>query len=120
MDEESALARTDVAIDEFNELIDTLWSPDENAGTRSTRNSEARRDRLHALFADEMRRTGRTAYAAERAVTDYVDHYAPIRPSAASGVQGNLSGARGLRLIEGTDDAIKSAAHRQLMLLRTR
>ncbi|MFG1667621.1 DUF932 domain-containing protein [Streptomyces sp. Y7] len=119
-DEETALARTDLAIDEYNRLIDTLWEPDDTATTRKTRTREARRDRLHSLFAEEAERTGRTAYAAERAVTDYLDHYAPIRPSAASGLKGNKPAARGLRLLEGTDDDLKSTAHRRLMLLRQR
>ncbi|MFD4559060.1 DUF932 domain-containing protein [Streptomyces sp. NPDC058469] len=119
-DEETALARTDLAINEFNELIDSLWEPDDTATPRSTRTREARRDRLHALLAEETERTGRTAYAAERAVTDYLDHYAPIRPSAASGLKGNKPAARGLRLLEGTDDDVKSTAHRRLMLLRRR
>jgi len=119
-DEETALARTDLAINEFNELIDSLWEPDDTATPRSTRTREARRDRLHALLGEESERTGRTAYAAERAVTDYLDHYAPIRPSAASGLKGNKPAARGLRLLEGTDDDVKSTAHRRLMLLRQR
>ncbi|WP_329555250.1 DUF932 domain-containing protein [Streptomyces sp. NBC_00696] len=119
-DEETALARTDLAINEFNELIDSLWEPDDTATPRSTRTREVRRDRLHALLAEETERTGRTAYAAERAVTDYLDHYAPIRPSAASGLKGNKPAARGLRLLEGTDDDVKATVHRRLMLLRQR
>jgi phage/plasmid-like protein (TIGR03299 family) len=119
-DEETALARTNLAIDEFNELIDKLWPLDDAATARSTRTREGRRDRLHSLFVAEAERTGRTAYAGERAVTDYVDHYAPIRPSAASGLKGNKSAARGLRLLEGTDDDLKTTAHRRLMLLRQR
>lgn len=86
-DEETALARTDLAINEYDALIDSLWEPNDAATPRSARTREARRDRLHALLAEETERTGRTAYAAERAVTDYLDHYAPIRPSAASGLR---------------------------------
>ena len=119
-DEETALARTDLAINEYDALINSLWEPDDTATPRSTRPREVRRDRLHALLAEETERTGRTAYAAERAVTDYLDHYAPIRPSAASGLKGNEPAARGLRLLEGTDDDMKSTTHRRLMLLRQR
>ncbi|WP_190137577.1 hypothetical protein [Streptomyces longispororuber] len=70
------------------------------------------------LFAGEAERTGRTAYAGERAVTEYLDHFAPIRPSAASGLKGDKPAARGPRLLEGADDELKSRAHRRLMLLR--
>jgi phage/plasmid-like protein (TIGR03299 family) len=117
--EETALARTDLAIDEFDALVDTLWPTGQDAPARTRRTAEARRDRLHALFATEAdERTGRTAYAAERAVTDYTDHFAAVRPSAASGLKGDKAGARGLRLLEGADDDLKSQAHRHLMLLR--
>ncbi|MFF1679470.1 DUF932 domain-containing protein [Streptomyces sp. NPDC058256] len=118
--EETALARTSIAIDEFNQLIDSLWPPEPATTSRSARNRETRRNRLHGMFEGETRRTGRTAYAAERAVTDYLDHYVPIRPSAASGLRGNKPAARGLRLLEGVDDELKSKAHRRLMLLRQR
>lgn len=118
--EETALARTNLAINEFNEVIDALWPLEDEASARSTRAAAARRDRLHGLFAEEAERTGRTAFAAERSVTDYLDHYAPIRPSAASGLRDNLPGARGLRLLEGADDALKTKAHQRLMLLRQR
>ncbi|MCI3928809.1 DUF932 domain-containing protein [Streptomyces sp. AN091965] len=117
-DEETALARTDLAINEFNELVDALWPLEETATAKTRRAFNSRRDRLHGLFEDEAGRTGRTAYAAERAVTEYVDHFAPIRPSAASGLKGNKPAARGLRLLEGVDDELKSRAHRRLMLLR--
>ncbi|WP_031520636.1 DUF932 domain-containing protein [Streptomyces sp. NRRL F-5123] len=118
--EETALARTNLAIDEFNTAIDELWPLEENATARQQRTAEQRRDRLHALFGEEASRSGRTAYAAERAVTDYTDHFAAIRPSAASGLKGNEPAARGLRLLEGTDDAVKSHAHQRLMLMRRR
>jgi phage/plasmid-like protein (TIGR03299 family) len=117
--EETALARTDLAIDEFNQLIDSLWTVEDDATARMRRTAETRRDRLHGLFADEAdQRTGHTAYGAERTVTEYVDHFAAVRPSAASGLMGNKPAVRGLRLLEGTDDEIKSKAHRHLILLR--
>jgi phage/plasmid-like protein (TIGR03299 family) len=116
--EETALARTDVAINEFDALVDTLWPVEPDATARTRRTAQARRDRLHDLLDAETERTGRTAYAAERAVTDYTDHFAAVRPSAASGLKGDKDAARGLRLLEGTDDDLKTKAHRHLMLLR--
>jgi phage/plasmid-like protein (TIGR03299 family) len=116
--EETALARTDLAVDEFNKLITTLWPLEEDAGDRAKTTSAKRRDILNGLFTTEASRSGRTAYAAERSVTEYLDHHASIRPSGA--VKGNALGARGQRLLEGNDDELKSKAHRRLMLLRRR
>lgn len=114
--EETALARTDMAVDEFTQLVDGLWPVDSTATARVLRTAATRKEKLRGVFAMESGRVGQTAYAAERAVTDYLDHLAPIRPSAASGLKDNQLGARGLRLIEGTDDDLKSTAHRRLML----
>lgn len=116
--EETTLARTDLAIDEFNKLIDSLWPQEDDAGDRAKTIAAKRRDRLNGLFETEAARSGRTAYAGERAVTEYLDHYASIRPSGA--LKGDLSAARGQRLLEGNDDELKSKAHRRLMLLRRR
>lgn len=48
-------------------------------------------------------------------MTDYVDHYAKIRPTGV--LKGNELGARGVRLLDGADDEVKDKAHRKLMLL---
>jgi len=114
--EETALARTDLAIKDFHKLINSLWPLDEDATDRTRTIAAKRTGTLVELFRNESERSGRTAYAAERAVTEYLDHYAPIRPSGA--LKGNPLGARGQRLLEGADDEIKSKAHRKLMLLR--
>ncbi|AXK35789.1 DUF932 domain-containing protein [Streptomyces armeniacus] len=116
--EETALARTDLAIDEFQNLISELWPIEDDATARRKRNADTRREKVTALFENEAQRTGRTAYAGERAVTEYLDHYASIRPSGA--LKDNTLGARGQRLLEGTDDEVKSTAHRRLMALRQR
>ena len=118
--EETVLAQTDLAVHEFTKLVDGLWPVDPTATARVLKTAATRKEQLRGLFAKESERVGRTAYAAERAVTDYLDHLAPIRPSAASGLKGDPLGARGLRLIEGMDDDVKSTAHRRLMLLTRR
>ncbi|GIH99498.1 hypothetical protein [Planobispora takensis] len=64
--------------------------------------------------AAEETALSRTAYAAERAVTGYLDHIAAIRPSGVPAA--NALAARGARLLDGTDDVIKSTAHKRLML----
>jgi hypothetical protein len=84
--------------------------PDGRDGCDHWRSSREHR-RSHAGLG----RVGRTAYAAERAVTGYLDHYRDLRPSAA---MGGLTAARAHQVLEGTDDTLKSKAHARLMLLR--
>ncbi|WP_322750974.1 MULTISPECIES: DUF932 domain-containing protein [unclassified Frankia] len=113
--EETLLARTDATIDEVRTLLDELWPVKDDAPTLTRQRGDERGDTVVGLFEKESARVGSTAYAAERAVTDYVDHYATIRPSGA--LKGNELGARGARLLDGVDDEVKDKAHRKLMLL---
>ncbi|MGC9540196.1 DUF932 domain-containing protein [Streptomyces sp. UG1] len=114
--EETALARTDLAIDDFHKVIADLWPIDDDATDR-TKNSHARRaERLDAMFRAETGRAGWTAYAGERAITDYLDHVAPRRPGKSMSEEL----ARATALLEGTDDELKTKAHKRLLQLRTR
>ncbi|MFE0104465.1 DUF932 domain-containing protein [Streptomyces sp. NPDC059009] len=113
--EETALARTDCAIDEFDRLVGELWPPDDDASPRTRRAEERRRDLLADMFTIESQNIGRTAYAAERTVTDYLDHVAPRRPGKTM----TEEIARATAVMEGVDDQIKSKAHGRLMALRT-
>lgn len=117
-DEETRLARTQATIDEVRELIGELWPVSDDASKLTRRRGGERAGTVLSLFEKESARVGRTAYAAERAVTDYADHYAAIRPSGA--LKGNELGARGARLLDGADDEVKDRAHRKLMLLARR
>ncbi|MFB7596920.1 DUF932 domain-containing protein [Streptomyces sp. NPDC056160] len=111
--EETALARTDLAIDEFHRTIADLWPVDDDATDRTRKSHERRVERLDAMFRTETERAGATAYAAERAVTDYLDHIAPRRPGRTM----TEEIARATALLEGTDDEMKSKAHRRLLTL---
>ncbi|MCP9947253.1 DUF932 domain-containing protein [Actinomadura madurae] len=120
--EETALARTDLAISEFHKVIADLWDPaTEEDSTRARRNDERRRDTLDAMFRAESERAGRTAYAAEKAITDYLDHVAPKRPGRTLteelGRDRALDVVRATAMVEGTDDDVKSTAHLRLMTL---
>jgi phage/plasmid-like protein (TIGR03299 family) len=115
-DEETALARTDLAVDHFHQLVDDLWPMEEDATPRTRANADRRHQRLDAMFETETARVGRTAYAAERALTDYLDHVAPRRP----GKNMTEEIARATALMEGTDDDTKTRAHRRLLLLTRR
>lgn len=109
--EENRLVRTDMLIDDFHKLIDGLWKPDEDDTERVKAFAQKRHDEMDAMFRDEARKVGRTAYAAERVVTDYLDHRMTVVPR-------NLSEelARGQRALLGGNDEIKSKAHRKLLL----
>ncbi|MFJ9179401.1 DUF932 domain-containing protein [Streptomyces sp. NPDC102360] len=77
--EETALARTDFAIDEFDRLIGELWPRSDDATARTARADDRRRDTLADMFTVQAQEIGRTAYTAERVITDYLDHVAPPR-----------------------------------------
>jgi phage/plasmid-like protein (TIGR03299 family) len=111
-EEETALARTDLALGQFHALIGELWPLDEDANPRTRANADRRRELLDAAFRAETHRVGRTAYAAERSITDYLDHIAPKRP----GHHLTEEIARATALMEGTDDEVKTRAHQRLML----
>ncbi|MFF7764334.1 DUF932 domain-containing protein [Streptomyces griseorubiginosus] len=111
--EETALARTDIAIDDFRKVIGDLWPLDDDASKRTRTNHAARLSALDEVFATETERVGRTAYAAERAITGYLDHVAPRRPGRSM----TEEIARATAALEGSDDDMKSKAHKRLMLL---
>ncbi|MGH3300388.1 MAG: DUF932 domain-containing protein [Streptosporangiaceae bacterium] len=115
-DEETVLARTAMDLSEFDELISSIWpategEPSKRQVTLSTR----REDALHELWGLEAGRVGKTAYAAENAVTGYLDHVAPRRA-----LGDKLAAARATAILLGADDDIKSKAHRQLLTLSNR
>lgn len=114
--EETALARTEMTIDQFRAVVADLWPLEQDAPKRTTTIAEQRTERLTGMYAAETQRAGRTAYAAERAVTDYLDHVAPRRPGRTM----TEEIARATALIEGADDEIKTRAHQRLMLVGAR
>jgi phage/plasmid-like protein (TIGR03299 family) len=111
--EETTLARADLAMVDFRALIEDLWPIEENAPARTRTAADKRQSVLGAMFAAESEAVGRTAYAGERALTNYLDHVAPRRP--AKNVTEEI--ARATALLEGVDDPIKTRAHARLMAL---
>jgi phage/plasmid-like protein (TIGR03299 family) len=117
--EEEALARTQVSIGQFHDLIEQLWpAPDEQAGKRSKTMHDTRVQELTGLYAANRDRLGATAYAAERAITQYADWKQPIRPTGS--LRGNNLAARATAVMEGAQDEVKSRAHRHLLTLTRR
>lgn len=111
--EETLLAQTEIAMRDFEKLVTDLWPVKDDAPQR-TRNAAARRsEQLGQMYRAETERLGRTAYAAERTITDYLDHVAPRRPGKTM----TEEIARATALLEGADDEIKNNAHKRLMTL---
>ncbi|QNP74998.1 DUF932 domain-containing protein [Streptomyces roseirectus] len=109
--EENQLVRTDLLIDDFHELIDNLWTLDDDATDAAKASARSRHDHLDGMFRDRARKLGRTAYTAERTLTDYLDHHLRVIPRHLGD---DL--ARAQRALEGGTDDLKSQAHRQLLL----
>ncbi|MGW6796396.1 DUF932 domain-containing protein [Streptomyces chartreusis] len=115
-DEETALARTDIAIADFHKVVADVWSLDDDASDKKRANFAARLALLDEGFRTETERVGRTAYAAERAITGYLDHVAPRRPGQTM----TEEIARTTAALEGADDDKKTTAHRRLLMLTRR
>ncbi|MBB5874593.1 phage/plasmid-like protein (TIGR03299 family) [Allocatelliglobosispora scoriae] len=114
--EEEALARTALALDEFRKVIDDLWAPPAvGASDRAKANHAVRTARLVEGFTSNAESLGRTAYAAERAITEYADWGKNIRPTGS--LRGNSLAARATLALEGTEDELKATAHRRLLTL---
>ncbi|MGW0582398.1 DUF932 domain-containing protein [Streptomyces sp. NPDC002920] len=111
--EETALARTDLAVADFHQVIADLWPLDDDATDQKKTNYAARLGALDDTFRTESERVGRTAYAAERAITGYLDHVTPRRPPKSM----TEEIARAAAALEGADDDTKTKAHKRLLLL---
>jgi hypothetical protein len=113
-EEETALARTNATIDDFWSVVRDLWPQEEDpekVTTRTKKFNERRDGALEELWGKNSSRAGKTAYAAERAVTEYLDNVAPRRA-----VGDKLAAARATAILEGSDDDKKARAHEKLML----
>ncbi|MGI5243175.1 DUF932 domain-containing protein [Dactylosporangium sp. CA-139066] len=116
--EEEALARTSVEIDEFRKVIQDLYPAPDETSTRKVRNHQERLNALTAKWERNAEKLGRTGYAAERAITEYLDWATTQRPTGS--LKGRDLAARGTAMIEGTNDEMKSKAHRRLLTLVNR
>ncbi|MEV6964474.1 DUF932 domain-containing protein [Hamadaea sp. NPDC051192] len=114
--EEQILAQTDIAVADFDALVEQLWpSPDSDAPARVRNRHADRQGVLRALWHGNAERLGSTAYAAERAVTEYCDWRTGIRPTGS--LRGRSLAARATAALEGTHDATKTRAHQRLLTL---
>lgn len=110
--EENQLARAEFELAEFEKLAATLWKPAEDPTKRQATIEARRNETLREGWAKDTARLGKTAYAAERVITDYLDHAAPRRV-----VGDKMAAARATAALTGSDDDVKRKAHKQLLEL---
>lgn len=119
--EEQALARTALKVDEFArfaaEFNDEFWPLPriEDGAEQSARAANGRARRIEALvttFEAQTETLSRTAYAAERAVTEWLDWHAGVRVPKTM----TESAARANKAVNGDHDTKKARAHEKLML----
>lgn len=117
--EETELLRVPMKPGEIRRLAEEIWEfdPADASKITVTRNNN-RIQQIEEIYASISGELGSNAYTFERAVTDYVDHYAELRPRGD--LKGNRLAAEGTRLLEGTTDDIKGKAHKRLMVLTKR
>lgn len=121
--EETELVQATFGHDELDALIKDIYEmkPGKNGeiSKRAVTISKNRTETLHELFEVEAARNGRNAYAAQNAVTGYVDHFAELRPRGD--LKGNPLAALGNAILNGDNDEPKERAHRKLLqMVRTR
>lgn len=109
-EEENRLAQNAMLIDEFRELVAEMFPRDEQETKVSKTKRDNREEALTELYGKNADRLGRTAYAAERAFTEYFDNAAPRKL-----LGGTLTAARATAIIEGSDDEKKTKVHKALL-----
>jgi phage/plasmid-like protein (TIGR03299 family) len=114
--DETALVAVPFSANQIDALCDQVWGErNADAGKAATTIENKRRDQVHALFNMEADRCGANGYAAERAITGYLDHYAALRPRGV--LRGNRLAASAVSIMEGTADETKTRTHAKLMML---
>jgi phage/plasmid-like protein (TIGR03299 family) len=111
---------TGVSIDKFWAVVDDLatdgtWAKPEGEKGRGVTIYNNRRDSLEELLGKNVRELGRNAYAAERAVTEYLDHQI-TRKTSSWGDTSKDDARRGIALL-GNDDDKKARLHEGLLTL---
>lgn len=99
--------------EDLDALIKEVWDVKEDS-KRAVTLATNRVEKIHNLFDLEASRVGRNAFAAENAVTAYVDHFAELRPRGD--LRGNRLAALGQAILSETFDKPKTTAHEKLLL----
>lgn len=114
--EEELLIQTAITGKDVDAFLTDMWGElDKDADKATVTKHTNRSDTVRTLLKVEAERVGMNAYAAERAVTGYVDHFAELRPRGV--LKGNRLAAEGQAIMEETNDVTKNKAHARLMTL---
>lgn len=117
--EEQLLARTELKNAGYERLLKDLFKePKEGAKKAAVTRHQNRADTLMQLWAGNSAKLGRTAYAGERALTEYFDWHTDLRPSGPN--KGRFAAARATAVVEGAYDKQKSRVHKRMMALAQR
>jgi phage/plasmid-like protein (TIGR03299 family) len=109
--EETALVHTAITEAELKAIIDEVFDRPEDESKKQATVNGTRENEILAKYESYAADLGRTAYAAERAMTDYLDHGAPRRVKS----EAELKAARVTAAFLGSDDDRKDATHKALM-----
>jgi phage/plasmid-like protein (TIGR03299 family) len=112
--EETTLAQTDFATNDLDKLITEVFGEPDPDSKRGVTLDAKRREKIHEFWEVELARLGATAFAAENAITGYLDHAGELRPRGE--LKGNRLAALGQALLEDTTMDKKTTAHKALML----
>jgi phage/plasmid-like protein (TIGR03299 family) len=116
-EEMNMLAQRDITMGEFDAIIKrTFGELKENASKKAVVLEETRREKIDALFASNMATLGRTAYAAERALTEYADWGTQLRQTDVTAGLSPVS-LRAIRLVNDTAATYKNRVHEAVMAL---
>jgi len=113
--DEEALAQSEITMKQFWELVRDIYPAPEEETKRSTSLDDRRIETISGLFSANTRRLGRTAYAAERTLTEFLDWKKDVRPGRS--FKGDLMAARTTLAMEGAEDDTKTRVHKQLLTL---
>ena len=108
--EAERLIQEEMTNGQFEALIDSLWAaPDEDSKTKTSAQSRRRRETLRGLFTDSYtnKEIRGTRWAGYQAITEYVDHYAPVFAKGA-----DVADVRAARALSSDADALKRRAFR--------
>lgn len=110
--EAERMIQTEMTNREFENLVDTLWATpadDDESTKKASKQSLARKITLMDLFTDSYtnKEIRGTRWAGYQAVTEYVDHFAPVHAKG-----GDNRDVRAVRALSADADALKRRAFR--------